>query len=40
MAVDTTLGLGTFPDNVVKQKPSAGSLVAKGAQVTIWVAIF
>ena len=40
VAVDTTLGLGTFPDNVVKQKPSAGSLVAKGAQVTIWVAIF
>ena len=39
VVVNTTLGLGDFPDNVTKQKPAAGSLVPKGSQVTIWVAI-
>ena len=39
VAVDTTLGFGDFPGNVTKQKPAAGSLVAKGSRVTIWVAI-
>ncbi len=40
VAVNTTLGLGTFPGDVVKQKPTAGSRALKGGQVTIWVAIF
>ena len=40
VAVNTTLGLGTFPGDVTKQKPSAGSRALKGSQVTIWVAIF
>jgi len=39
VVVNTTLGLGDFPDNVTKQKPVAGSLALKGSQVTIWVAI-
>jgi serine/threonine-protein kinase len=39
VVVNSTLGLGTFPDNVTKQKPAAGSLALKGSQVTIWVAI-
>ena len=40
VAVNNTLGLGTFPGDVTKQKPSAGSRALKGSQVTIWVAIF
>ncbi len=40
VAVKDTLGLGTFPGNVTKQAPAAGSRVARGGQITIWVAIF
>jgi serine/threonine-protein kinase len=40
VVVNTALGLGTFPGDVVKQKPLAGSRALKGSQVTIWVAIF
>ncbi len=36
--VHDTLGLGTFPGDVVRQRPSAGTLVARGAGVAIWVA--
>ncbi len=38
--VKNTLGLGAFPGNVVKQVPAANALLPRGAQVTIWVAIF
>ncbi len=38
--VKNTLGLGVFPGNVVKQAPAANALLPRGAQVTIWVAIF
>jgi beta-lactam-binding protein with PASTA domain len=38
--VKNTLGLGAFPGNVVKQAPAANALLPRGAQVTIWVAIF
>ncbi len=40
VAVKDTLGLGTFPGNVTKMAPTAGSRVARGGQITIWVAIF
>ena len=40
VAVKSTLGLGTFPGNVVRQLPAANALVPRGARVTIWVAIF
>jgi len=40
VAVKDTLGLGTFPGDVVKQAPAAGARVARGGQVTIWVAVF
>ena len=40
VAVKDTLGLGTFPGNVTKQAPAAGARVARGGQITIWVAIF
>ena len=40
VAVKNTLGLGTFPGDVTKQAPAAGSRAARGSQITIWVAIF
>lgn len=40
VAAKDTLGLGTFPGDVTKQAPAAGSRVARGGQVTIWVAVF
>jgi serine/threonine-protein kinase len=40
VAVNDTLGLGSFPGDVARQSPAAGSRLARGAQVTIWVAIF
>ncbi len=39
VAVDTTVGFGHFPGDVVKQDPSAGSRALQGSQVTIWVAL-
>ena len=38
--VKNTFGLGAFPGNVTKQAPAAGVLLARGAKVTIWVAVF
>ena len=38
--VKNTFGLGAFPGNVTKQAPAAGVLLPRGAQVTIWVAVF
>ena len=38
--VKNTFGLGAFPGNVTKQAPAAGALLARGAKVTIWVAVF
>ena len=38
--VKNTFGLGAFPGNVTKQVPAAGVLLARGAKVTIWVAVF
>jgi beta-lactam-binding protein with PASTA domain len=39
VVVDTTVGFGHFPGDVVKQDPSAGSRALQGSQVTIWVAL-
>ena len=39
VVVDTTVGFGHFPGDVVKQDPAAGSRAPQGSQVTIWVAL-
>ena len=39
VAVDTTVGFGHYPGNVVRQDPAAGSRALQGSQVTIWVAL-
>ena len=39
VTVDTTVGWGHFPGDVVKQDPAAGSRALEGSQVTIWVAL-
>ena len=39
VTVDTTVGWGHFPGDVVKQDPSPGSRALQGSQVTIWVAL-
>ena len=39
VTVNTTVGFGHFPGDVVKQDPAAGSRALEGSHVTIWVAL-